>query len=132
MIDATRKHIEKLTAEVAETPPQVSSVDVQNKKLAGLFTLSRDPGEGALYWTDTWMMVAIGLMITLASQFFNMLAWLPSTRKEGEETVAKPANDTSAIIPLRPRDDTDAILKRAQDAAAATRARLASLKQVAA
>jgi len=101
MIAATQAHIEKLTAEVASTPPQVSSVDVQNKKLAGLFTLSRDPGEGAVYWTDTWMMVAIGLMITLASQFFNMLAWLPPAGKRDDQPqtisepaiVATPAND---------------------------------------
>jgi hypothetical protein len=96
MIVATQAHIEKLAAQVAETPPTVSSVDVQNKKLASLFSLDRNPGEGTVYWTDTWMMVAIGLIITLASQFFNMLAWLPPVGKRPEATVAsndnKPAN----------------------------------------
>lgn len=104
MIAATQAHIEKLTAEVASTPPQVSSVDVQNKKLAGLFTLSRDPGEGAVYWTDTWMMVAIGLMITLASQFFNLLAWLPPAGKRDDEpeTFAAPETitETKTVNPV--------------------------------
>lgn len=77
MILATQAHIQKLGRQVADTPPTVSSVDTQNKKLASLFTLDRNPGEGATFWTDTWMMVVIGLIITLASQFFNMVAWLP-------------------------------------------------------
>ena len=95
MIVATQAHIEKLTAQVAETPPTVSSVDVQNKKLASLFSLDRNPGEGTVYWTDTWMMVAIGLIITLASQFFNMLAWLPSGKQPDAPAIvaSKPANE---------------------------------------
>jgi hypothetical protein len=97
MIVATQAHIEKLTAQVAETPPTVSSVDVQNKKLASLFSLDRNPGEGVVYWTDTWMMVAIGLIITLASQFFNLLAWLPSANVNTPPATlaSKPANDVS-------------------------------------
>jgi hypothetical protein len=99
MILATQTHIEKLGAQVAETPSTVSSVETQNKKLASLFSLDRNPGEGTVYWTDTWMMVAIGLIITLASQFFNMLAWLPTTGKRLEETVAsKPANVSQIVL----------------------------------
>jgi len=97
MIAATQAHIETLTKQVAETPPQVSSVDTQNKKLASLFTLDRNPGEGSVYWTDTWMMVAIGLIITLASQFFNMLAWLPPANKRDDTHAAlTPTHDRSA------------------------------------
>lgn len=94
MIAATQSHIETLTKQVAETPPTVSSVDVQNKKLASLFSFDRNPGEGVVYWTDTWMMVAIGLIITLASQFFNLLAWLPPARKDD----ITPANDTAPPV----------------------------------
>jgi hypothetical protein len=93
MILATQAHIAKLSQQVAETPPTVSSVDVQNKKLASLFSLDRSPGEGVIYWTDTWMMVAIGLIITLASQFFNLLAWLPNGNKPSDTAA------TTTIVP---------------------------------
>lgn len=120
MILATQTHIEKLGAQVAETPSTVSSVETQNKKLASLFSLNRNPGEGTVYWTDTWMMVAIGLIITLASQFFNLLAWLPTTNKRPEETVAsKPANvsrevdNVSRMTPTKPTDDIWAAIDNA-------------------
>lgn len=108
MIEATRQSITQLAARVAETPPAVSSVDTQNKKLASLFTLDRQPGEGATYWTDTWMMVAIGLIITLASQFFNMLAWVPSAGNRthvARETVSAPetvATKEATVTILKP------------------------------
>lgn len=112
MIVATQAHIEKLTKEVAETPAMVSAVDTQNKKLASLFSFDRNPGEGMVYWTDTWMMVAIGLIITLASQFFNLLAWLPSS---ASPNVARETVNTTETIKPSPQAGTTINISKPDD-----------------
>lgn len=77
MLAASVAGLQKARAEAKATNKGFSNTEHQNVKLASIFTLDRKPGEGAVWWTDTGMMLWIGVIITLASQFFNLLAWVP-------------------------------------------------------
>lgn len=92
MIAATVEALSKTRAQAAQVAKGESAVDTQNVRLASLFTLSREPSEDARHWTDQWLMVAIGLVITLASQFFNMLGWVGgrAAQKFRERLAASP------------------------------------------
>lgn len=79
MLAASVEGLRKAREASAVTETGNSAVATQNLKLASLFTLDRKPSEGAQWWTDTTMMLWIGVIITLASQFFNLMAWLPSS-----------------------------------------------------
>lgn len=75
-LEAARRGLEKAIAEASTSKQGESAVETQNLRLASLFTLSREPSADAQHWTDQWLMVAIGLVITLASQFFNILGFV--------------------------------------------------------
>jgi hypothetical protein len=75
-LEAAKRGLERAIAGAAATRQGESAVETQNVRLASLFTLSRQPSEDAQHWTDQWLMVAIGLVITLASQFFNILGFV--------------------------------------------------------
>ena len=108
MYNATVAALEKARAASKGEAKAVSSVETQNLKLASIVTLNRKPGEDAVYWTDTWLGVAIGCVLTLAACFFNwvahsngsisnMIASQPARREERSEPVAlKPAVDPLA------------------------------------
>lgn len=69
----------------------VSAALVQNDKLAGLFTASMKPDAVSVHWVNTYMMVFFGMLITLASQFFNFVAWAGNLPSFGKAGAAAPA-----------------------------------------
>jgi hypothetical protein len=75
-LEAANRGLGKAVAEASVSKQGESAVETQNLRLASLFTLSREPSEAAQHWTDQWLMVAIGAVITFASQFFNILGWV--------------------------------------------------------
>jgi len=80
MYAATQAKLANLRAEAKTSTRAVSSVETQNVKLASIMTMSRKPGEDAMYWTDTWLGVAIGSVLTLAACFFNFVAHSGQTK----------------------------------------------------
>jgi hypothetical protein len=73
-IDATKALVDRYREQSAQTDVGGSAVGTQNLKLASIVTLTRKPGEAAQYWTDTWLMVLFGALITLAAAFFNLIS----------------------------------------------------------
>lgn len=103
-IEATKAVLDKHRATAMTTERGESAVATQNMKLAGLITLSQAPSEAAQYWVDTWLMVFLGALLTLASQFFNLLSWAGSSSIGG---MVRRLTDTehkgrSAVQPARP------------------------------
>jgi hypothetical protein len=76
MLSATVEALKKTRDQAATVARGESAVETQNLRLASLFTFSRSPSDDAQHWTDQILMVAIGLVITLASQFFNILGFV--------------------------------------------------------
>lgn len=75
-LEAANRGLGKAVTEASASTQGESAVETQNLRLASLFTFSREPSEAAQHWTDQFLMVAIGVVITLASQFFNILGFV--------------------------------------------------------
>jgi hypothetical protein len=89
MLAATVAALEKARADVKNEKVQVSASQTQNVKLASIVTFQRKPGDDALYWTDTWLGVAIGTVLTLAAAFF---CWIAHSGRQISSIIAnKPA-----------------------------------------
>lgn len=104
MLAATVEGLQKTRAAAATVDRGESAVETQNVRLASLFTLSRDPDEGARHWVDQWLAVLFGLGITAAAQFFNALAWVSDRpAKAFMERFAGPQTVVSTSVPVVPQ-----------------------------
>lgn len=96
-MEATKKLIAKYSDEVKATPRGFSAAMDTNTRLAALLTVDRRPGEDAVYWVGTYLVVLLGALVTIASQFFNLLGWAGSSPMQslrdalkGDEPEADP------------------------------------------
>jgi len=103
-LQAARNALSKAIAQAESVEQDVSAVASQNFRLASLFTLSRDPDEGAQHWVDQWLTVLFGVGITFAAQFFNVLGWVSDSRGMAfMERFAAPQRPSSPPVDLTPR-----------------------------
>lgn len=104
MLANTVEALQRTRAVAATVERGESAVETQNFRLASLFTLSRDPDEGARHWVDQWLAVLFGLGITAAAQFFNALAWVSDRpAKAFMERFASPQTASRPPLDLTPR-----------------------------
>lgn len=103
-LQAARNALSKAIAQAESVEQDVSAVASQNFRLASLFTLSRDPDEGAKHWVDQWLTVLFGVGITFAAQFFNVLGWVSDSRGMAfKERFAAPQRPSAPPVDLTPR-----------------------------
>jgi hypothetical protein len=103
-LQAARNALSKAIAQAESVEQDVSAVATQNFRLASLFTLSRDPDEGAQHWVDQWLTVLFGVGITFAAQFFNVLGWVSDSRGMAfMERFAAPQRPSAPQVDLTPR-----------------------------
>lgn len=103
-LQAARNALSKAIAQAESVEQDVSAVASQNFRLASLFTLSRDPDEGAQHWVDQWLTVLFGVGITFAAQFFNVLGWVSDSRGMAfMERFAAPQRPSAPPVDLTPR-----------------------------
>lgn len=101
---AAKRALENAIAQAETAEEGVSAVATQNFRLASLFTLSREPGEGAQHWVDQWLAVLFGAGITFAAQFFNALAWVSDRPgKAFLDRFAAPQRPSAPPVDLTPR-----------------------------
>jgi len=98
---AAKRALENAIAQAETAEEGVSAVATQNFRLASLFTLSREPGEGAQHWVDQWLAVLFGAGITFAAQFFNALAWVSD--RPGKAFLDRFAAPQKPIAPVVPQ-----------------------------
>ena len=144
-LEAARRGLEKAIAEASTSEQGESAVATQNFRLASLLTLSRAPSDDAVHWTDQWLMVVIGVVITFASQFFNALGFVGArSGARFRERVAPapvahvpPAASVPSVAPLRvverPAEPGHTIhVKQGVDLLEALQAQLGRVQRVAA
>jgi len=103
-LQAARNALSNAIAQAESVEQDVSAVATQNFRLASLFTLSRDPDEGAQHWVDQWLTVLFGVGITFAAQFFNVLGWVSDSRGMAfMERFAAPQRPSAPPVDLTPR-----------------------------
>ena len=103
-LQAARNALSNAIAQAESVEQDVSAVATQNFRLASLFTLSRDPDEGAQHWVDQWLTVLFGVGITFAAQFFNVLGWVSDSRGRAfMERFAAPQRPSAPPVDLTPR-----------------------------
>lgn len=102
-LEAARRGLEKAIAEASTSEQGESAVATQNFRLASLLTLSRAPSDDAVHWTDQWLMVVIGVVITFASQFFNALGFVgPRSGARLKERLVSPQKPIVSPVPVVP------------------------------
>lgn len=103
MLASTVEALQKTRAVAATVDRGESAVETQNLRLASLFTLSRQPTDDAVHWTDQMLMAFLGLVITLASQYFNGIGFV-GKRSWGHfrERFAGPQAAVSPPAPVIP------------------------------
>lgn len=101
-IEATQRLVDQYREASAATEAGSSAIATQNLKLASIVTLNRAPTEGAQWWTDTWLMVVFGALITIASCFFNLISLADSSlmqRFAGTSATTLPAAHQTPAVP---------------------------------
>lgn len=102
-LEAARRGLENAIAEASTSEQGESAVQTQNLRLASLLTLSREPSADAVHWTDQWLMVVIGIVVTFASQFFNALGFVGErSGARFKERFAAPEKPIAPPVPVVP------------------------------
>lgn len=106
-IEATQRLVDGYREAAANTEAGSSAIATQNLKLASIMTLTRAPTEGAQWWTDTWLMVVFGALITIASCFFNLISLADSSLMQRFTGTAAPTLHAEHQTPARAPQDPD-------------------------